>query len=148
MTGYNKVILIGNLTRDPEQRTTGSGQGVVALSLAVNRKYSRGDGSKGEEVMFIDAEAWGRTGEVVAQYHRKGDPILLEGRLQLDRWEGKDGGQRTKHKLVVERFEFQGSGKAQGGQGAGGGRPQGGQNGGGGQQGAGDELEGFDEVPF
>ena len=105
--GYNKVILMGNLTRDPELRQAGS-TSVANIGLAVNRKWKDRDGKQQEEVTFIDCEAWGRTAEVMTQYLEKGREIFIEGRLKLDTWQDKDGGKRSKLKVVVENFQFVG----------------------------------------
>ena len=121
MANYNKVILVGNLTRDPQMSYLPSQTPVVELGLAVNRKYKRQDGQQGEETCFIDCRAFGRTAEVLNQYVRKGQPILIEGRLQFDSWEGKDGQKRSKHRVFVENFQFLGS-PGGGGGGGGGGR--------------------------
>ena len=97
---YNKVILMGNLTRDPELRSTSSGTSVCEFGLAVNRKY------KDEEtVMFIDITAWGKQAEIISEHFSKGKQILLDGRLELDQWE-KDGQKRSKHKVTLESFSF------------------------------------------
>lgn len=107
--GFNKVILMGNLTRDPETRTTPNGQSVTNFSLAVNRTWKGQDGSTQEQVSFIDCVAWGRTGEVVAQYMQKGRPILVSGRLDQRSWE-QDGQKRSKVEVIVEDFNFVGGG--------------------------------------
>ena len=118
MANYNKVILVGNLTRDPQMSYLPSQTPVVELGLAVNRKYKRQDGQQGEETCFVDCRAFGRTAEVLNQYVRKGQPILVEGRLQFDSWEGKDGQKRSKHRVFVENFQFLGSPGGGGGRGA------------------------------
>ena len=106
MANLNKVLLIGRLTRDPETRSTPSGQTVVALGLAVNRNYTRRDsGEKVEETCFVDVEAWGRTGETIARYMRRGRQIFIEGRLKFDSWE-RDGQRRSKLSVVAETFQF------------------------------------------
>jgi single-strand DNA-binding protein len=120
--GFNKVILMGNLTRDPETRTTPSGQSVTNFSLAVNRTWKGQDGQTQEAVSYIDCVAWGRTGEVIAQYMQKGRPILVSGRLDQRSWE-QDGNKRSKVEVIVEDFNFVGGG---GGDGAGGGSYSGG----------------------
>lgn len=109
----NKVFLGGNITRDIEVRTIGSGTSVAQIGLAVNRKWTDQAGEKKEEVTFVDCEAWGKTAEVMAQYLGKGKPVFVEGRLRLDQWEDKEGGKRSKLKVVVESFQFVG-GKADG----------------------------------
>lgn len=107
--GFNKVVLMGNLTRDPEVRTTPSGQSVANFSLAVNRTWKGADGNQQESVSYIDCVAWGRTGEVIAQYMQKGRPILVSGRLDQRSWE-QDGNKRSKVEVVVEDFNFVGGG--------------------------------------
>ncbi len=107
MASFNKVILAGNLTRDPELRYTPKGTAVAKIGLAVNRSWTGEDGQKKEEVNFIDVEAWGRQGEVIAQYMKKGRPLLVEGRLKLDSWEDKTTKQKvSKLKVVLESFSF------------------------------------------
>ena len=107
MANFNKVILAGNLTRDPELRYTPKGTAVAKIGLAVNRTWTGEDGQKKEEVNFIDVEAWGRQGEVIAQYMKKGRPLLIEGRLKLDTWEDKNTKQKvSKLKVVLESFSF------------------------------------------
>ena len=107
MASFNKVILAGNLTRDPELRYTPKGTAVAKIGLAVNRTWTGEDGVKKEEVSFIDVEAWGRQGEVIAQYMKKGRPLLIEGRLKLDSWEDKNTKQKvSKLKVVLESFSF------------------------------------------
>jgi len=110
MASFNKVILMGNLTRDPELRSTSGGQSVCKFSLAVSRVYKGKDGEKKEETSFIDIEAWNRQAEVIAQYCTKGKPLMVEGRLKLDQWEDKQSGQkRSKLGVVLETFQFVGS---------------------------------------
>lgn len=106
MPSYNKVILMGNLTRDPQLSYLPSNTPVVEIGLAVNRRFKKQDGSQGEEVLFIDCRAFGRTAEVINQYFKKGEPILIEGRLQLDQWTDKEGGKRSKHRIHIDSFEF------------------------------------------
>lgn len=105
--GFNKVILLGNLTRDPELRTTPSGQNVCSFSLAVNRTWRNSDGEQQEAVDFIDCNAWGKAGEIIEQYMQKGRAILVSGRLQQRSWE-QDGQKRSKVEVVVEDFNFVG----------------------------------------
>lgn len=130
MKGFNKVILMGNLTRDPETRTTPSGQTVTSFGLAVNRTWKGADGSQQEAVSYIDCNAWGRAGEVMAQYLTKGSGVLVSGRLDQRSWDDKESGQkRSKVEVVVEDFNFVGGGDgASGGAGrsGGGGVPSGG----------------------
>lgn len=111
--GFNKVILMGNLTRDPEVRTTPNGQSVANFSIAVNRTWKGADGNQQESVSYIDCVAWARTGEVIAQYMQKGRPILVSGRLDQRSWE-QDGQKRSKVEVVVEDFNFVGGGSGGG----------------------------------
>lgn len=114
--GFNKVILMGNLTRDPETRTTPSGQNVTNFSLAVNRTWKGSDGSQQEAVSYIDCVAWGKPGEIIAQYVGKGRPLLVSGRLEQRSWDDKDSGQkRSKVEVIVEDFNFVDSGNGGGG---------------------------------
>ncbi len=120
--GFNKVILMGNLTRDPEVRTTPSGQSVTSFGLAINRTWKGADGNQQESVSYIDCVAWGKTGEIIAQYVQKGRPLLVSGRLEQRSWE-KDGQKHSKVEVVVEDFNFVGGGMgagASGGSGFGG----------------------------
>lgn len=125
MASYNKVILLGNLTRDPELRYTPKGQAVAKLGLAVNRSYKSETGETKEEVTFIDVDAWGKQAELIGQYLKKGNPLFVEGRLRLDQWDDKNTGQKvSKLKVVMENFQFVGGNRgseAGGGVGGGGG---------------------------
>lgn len=109
MASFNKVILMGNLTRDIEVKAIAGGQSVAKLGLAMNRRFRTKEGEDREETTFVDCEAWGRTAEVMGQYLRKGQPVFIEGRLKLDQWEDKDGNKRSQLKVVVENFQFVGS---------------------------------------
>ncbi len=110
MANYNRVILAGNLTRDPELSYTPSGTAICKFGLAVNRKWTnRQTNEKHEETMFIDCVAWTKSAEVINQYCRKGKPILLEGRLAFDTWTTQEGQKRSKHNVVVDTFQFLGS---------------------------------------
>lgn len=110
MASYNKVILVGNLTRDPELRYTPKGMAIAKIGLAVNRNWTSESGEKKEEVTFVDVDIFGRTAENVAQYMKKGRPILIEGRLRLDQWDDKQTGQkRSKLGVVAESVQFLGS---------------------------------------
>ncbi len=110
MASYNKVILVGNLTRDPELRYTPKGMAIAKIGLAVNRNWTSESGEKKEEVTFVDVDIFGRTAENVAQYMKKGRPILIEGRLKLDQWDDKQTGQkRSKLGVVAETVQFLGS---------------------------------------
>ena len=109
MASYNKVILMGNLTRDPELQYLPSGTAVARVGIAVNRVYNdRQSGEKKEEVCFVDLDAFGRTAEVINEYFQKGRPILVEGRLRFQTWDTDDGQRRSKHSVMVDRFEFVG----------------------------------------
>jgi single-strand DNA-binding protein len=105
--GFNKVILLGNLTRDPELRTTPNGQQVCGFSLAINRTWKNANGEQQEAVDYIDCNAWGKAGEIIAQYMQKGRALLVSGRLQHRSWE-QDGQKRSKVEVVVEDFNFVG----------------------------------------
>ncbi len=111
MASYNKVILVGNLTRDPELRHIPSGTAVTDLGLAVNRTWTdRNTNQKNEETTFVDVTCWGRTAEIACEYLRKGRPVLIEGRLQMDEWNDKETGQkRTKLKVVCDSMQMLGS---------------------------------------
>lgn len=115
MASFNKVILMGNLTRDVELRHLQSGSAVAEIGLAVNRTwFDKATNSKKEEVTFVDVTIWGRTAEVAHQYLTKGSPVLIEGRLQLETWDDKNGGgKRSKLKVVGEALQMIGSGGQQ-----------------------------------
>ena len=107
MPSYNKVMLMGHLTRTPEVRYTGSGSAVASFGLAVNRKWKGKDGQDGEETLFVDCTAWGRTAEVMAEHLEKGRAVFVEGRLKLDQWDDKaTGAKRSKVTVTVEQFQF------------------------------------------
>ena len=126
MASFNKVILLGNLTRDPEVRYTPKGTAVTELGMAVNRVYTAENGEKREEITFVDVTFWGRTAEIAGEYLKKGRPVFIEGRLQLDTWDDKQSGQkRSKLKVVGEGLQLIGS------------RPGGGGGGGGDEEGSG-----------
>ena len=105
MASFNKVILLGNLTRDPELRYTPNGTPVTTFGLAVNRRSGQGD-ERREEVCFVDIVAFGREAETSSEFLSKGRPVLIEGRLQWRSWEGQDGQKRSKHEVVAERIQF------------------------------------------
>jgi single-strand DNA-binding protein len=105
--GFNKVVLMGNLTRDPELRSIPSGQQVASFSLAVNRTWKNANGEQQEAVDYIDCNAWGKPGEIITQYMKKGSAILVSGRLQQRQWE-QEGQKRSKVEIVVEDFNFVG----------------------------------------
>ena len=106
MSNYNKVLLMGNLTRDPELKRTSSDMAVAQIGIAVNRRDKDKTGELKEETTFVDCEAWGKTAETMAKYLSKGRPVFIEGRLKLDQWQDKDGNNRSKLKIVIEKFEF------------------------------------------
>ncbi|CAN5677599.1 MAG: single-stranded DNA-binding protein [Actinomycetota bacterium] len=148
MVSFNRVILAGNLTRDPELRFTGGGIPVCEFGMAVNRVRS-----KNEEVDFFSITAWRELGETIANYKKKGDPILVEGRLQFSSWEAQDGSKRSKVDVVADNVQFLGRpGDGEGG--GGGGQRSGGQGGGqrGGQNQSREDVdineEDFDDIPF
>ena len=107
MASFNKVILLGNLTRDPELRYTPKGTAVAGFGLAVNRSYTTETGEKKEEVTFVDIDAFGRTAEIVGQYLKKGRPVFIEGRLRYQTWDDKQTGQKkSKLGVILESFQF------------------------------------------
>lgn len=118
MASLNKVFLMGNLTRDPEVRYTPKGTAVADISMAINMVYRTQDGSDREEVVYVDVVTWGRQAETCGQYLSKGSPVFVEGRLQLDQWEDKDGQKRSRLRVRAERVQFLGRGKASEGKGA------------------------------
>src|SRR4051794_31722604 len=128
MASFNKVILMGNLTRDPELRYTPKGTAIARLGLAVNRSWKTETGELKEEVTFVDVDAFGRQAEVISQYLKKGRPILVEGRLKLDQWDDKQTNQkRSRLGVILESFQFLDSGGGGGGggfSGGGGGAPR------------------------
>jgi single-strand DNA-binding protein len=110
--GFNKVILMGNLTRDVEMRTTPSGQSVANFSIAVSRSWKDQSGATQEQTSFINCVAWGKAGEIIAQYVKKGDPLLVSGRLDQRSWDDKESGQkRSTVEVNVEDFNFVGGGR-------------------------------------
>ncbi len=159
---FNKVLLMGNLTRDPEVKYTTGNNAVANIGLAVNRRFRTQDGQTREETTFVDCEAWGKTAETMGQYLKKGRPVFIEGRLKLDQWQDQQGNKRSKLKVVIDTFQFIDSRESGGGGGGGGGynnsgsRPQGA---GGGGNGGGDNSGGGggddfsppppdDDIPF
>lgn len=109
MAGYNRIIIIGNLTRDPEHRQLASGQAVCRLGLATNRQFkNRQTGSMVQEVCYVDVEVWGSQADSCRDYLQKGRPVLVEGRLKFDTWEDATAGQRSKHSIVADRVIFLG----------------------------------------
>jgi single-strand DNA-binding protein len=139
MASFNKVILVGNLTRDPEVKYTTGGTAVTEIGLAVNRTwFDKQSNQRKEEVTFVDITLWGRTAEIAGEYLSKGRSVLIEGRLQLDSWEDKNSGQkRSKLRVVGENMTMLGS-RGEGGGGGGGGR-----QGGGGQRSAPEPADTF-----
>lgn len=116
MANLNKVLLMGNLTRDPQLSYLPSQTPVVEFGMAINRRYRKQDGTQGEDTCFVDCRMFGKRAETVNKYFKKGDPIFVEGRLQYDAWE-KDGKRQSRLRVFVENFEF--LGKGGGGQGGG-----------------------------
>ena len=106
MPNFNKVILVGHLTRDPEVKYLPSNTAVCNFGLAVNRRWNDRDGNQKEEVAFVDCAAFGATGETIGKYLVKGRPLLVEGRLKFDQWTAQDGSKRSKLSVVVDTFQF------------------------------------------
>lgn len=149
MANFNKVILLGNLTRDPELRYSQGGQAIAKFGLAINRTYTV-NGEKKEQTCFVDITAFGRQAEIINEYCKKGRPLFVEGRLDFSTWE-KDGQKQSKLSVVAENFQLLGSrdgGAGGGGEGGGGGsrRSTGGSNSGGAAESAGEAD--FDNIPF
>jgi|SRR5882672_5342455 len=112
MANFNKVILAGNLTRDPELRYTPKGMAIAKFGLAINRTWKNETGEAKEEVTFVDIDAFGKQAETLAKYMKKGRPLLMEGRLRLDQWDDKQTGQkRSRLGVVLENFQFMDSGR-------------------------------------
>jgi single-strand DNA-binding protein len=109
MASFNKVYLMGNLTRDPEVRTTTTGLKIAKLGLAVNRRYRTRDNEQKEETTFVDIDAFGSQAEILERYCQKGSPLFVEGRLRLDQWQTSSGDNRSKLTVVLENFQFLGS---------------------------------------
>ena len=110
MANFNKVLLMGNLTRDPEVRTTPSGLKIAKLGLAVNRRFRTRDDETREETTFVDLDAFGNQAEIIERYCQKGSPLFVEGRLRLDQWETNSGDKRSKLTVVVENFQLMSGG--------------------------------------
>lgn len=108
MANFNKVIIVGNLTRDPELRVTPQGLSIAKMSLAVNRNFRNANGEDQEETTFVDVDAFGKPAEIISKYMGKGRPILVEGRLKTDSWTNQAGEKRSKLKVVLENFQFMG----------------------------------------
>lgn len=121
MANYNKVLLIGNLTRDPQLSYLPSQTAVVDFGLAVNRRWKGKDGSKRESTCFVDCRAFGAPAETINKYMNKGESMFVEGRLDFDSWTAQDGTKRSKHRVTVENFQFLGSPRRGGQNRAGGG---------------------------
>lgn len=114
MASYNKVILMGNLTRDVDLRTLPSGDAVADIGIAVNRKFKKSDGSQGEEVLFAQCTAFGKQAETLKQYVTKGSPLFIEGRLRNEEFTDREGKKQSKTRIVIEKFEFIGGGREAG----------------------------------
>ena len=113
MASYNKVILLGNLTRDPQLSYTPNQTAVVDFGLATNRRWKGQDGTQRDETCFVDCRMFGRRAEVINKYCKKGNPLFVEGRLTFDSWQAQDGSKRSKLRVTVENFEFMGTGQSQ-----------------------------------
>ena len=122
MASFNKVILAGNLTRDPDYRVTPNGQQVCKIGIAVSRRFTTQSGEQREETTFVDVDVWGKQAETISRFFSKGRPILIEGRLKLDQWQTPQGENRSKLGVTLESFSFIDSG----GQGGGGSQQPGG----------------------
>ncbi|MHC4119692.1 MAG: single-stranded DNA-binding protein [Planctomycetota bacterium] len=148
MANYNKVLLMGRLTRDPQLSYTPNQTAIVDFGLAINRKWKGQDGSERDETCFVDCTMFGRRAEVINKYCKKGNPLFVEGRLTFDSWQAQDGSNRSKLKVTVESFEFLGGG----GGASGGGGGQAGQSYGGGAPAPapapGQRPVGDDDIPF
>jgi len=140
MANFNKVLLMGNLTRDPQLSYTPNQTAVVDFGLATNRRWTGQDGSQRDETCFVDCRMFGKRAEVVNKYCKKGNSLFVEGRLTFDSWEAQDGSKRSKLRVTVENFEFIGGS-------GGGGQNQGGQSGGAAYQGS-QQQAGDDDIPF
>ena len=115
MANFNKVLLMGNLTRDPQLSYLPSQTPVVDFGLAVNRKWTSKEGESKDEVMFVDCRAFGRPAETLNKYMRKGRPLFVEGRLSFEQWTAQDGSKKSRHRVVVENFQFLGGPPGAGG---------------------------------
>ncbi len=113
MRGFSKAIIAGNITRDPEMRTTGSGSQVCSFAIAVNRSFKDSSGNQQDQVSYLDCVAWGKSAEIICQYVHKGSALLVSGRLEQRSWEDKNSGQkRSRTEIVVEDFSFIGNGNS------------------------------------
>ena len=152
MANFNKVILLGNLTRDVELRHTQGGQALAKFGMAINRKYTV-NGEQKETTCFVDLTAWGKQAELLNQYVRKGSQLFVEGRLEYSTWEAQDGGKRSKLEVVVENFQFVGGNRDRAG---GGGGDEGGERRGAGggarraaeKEGGGNAEVDYGDIPF
>ncbi len=120
MSSYNRIILLGNMTRDPQMSYLPSGTPVVDFGVATNRKWTGQDGQQRDETCFVDCRMFGKRAEVIQRYFKKGTPIFVEGRLTLDTWTAQDGSKKSRHRVSVESFEFVGTSGGQSGGGYGG----------------------------
>lgn len=145
MANFNKVILMGNLTRDIELRHTQSGMAIAKFGMAINRRSSTQSGEQRESTCFVDLTAFGKQAELLNQYVRKGSPLFIDGRLEYSTWESQDGGKRSKLEVIVENFQFMGGGSRDGGAGGGGG---GGERRGGGRSQQAEGAAGGGEVDY
>lgn len=149
MANFNKVILLGNLTRDVEMRYTQGGTAIGKLGMAINRRYTQ-NGETKESTCYVDLTAWGKQAEILSQYTKKGSQLFVEGRLEFSTWESKEGGKRNKLEVIVENFQLMGSRNGGGTRGA---QEQPRAAAGGAGQGSADATEGgaaadFDSIPF
>ena len=143
MANFNKVLLMGNLTRDIELRYTQGGTALGKFGMAVNRKFKQQGGEMKEETCFVDLTAWGRQAEILNEYTKKGSPLFIEGRLEYSTWDGQDGSKRSKLAVVVENFQLMGARSGGGGGSRGGGEPSRGAAAGGGE-----EQVDYGDIPF
>lgn len=151
MANFNKVILMGNLTRDIELRHTQGGMAIAKFGMAINRK-TRSQGEAKETTCFVDCTAFDKSAELLSQYVRKGSQLFVDGRLEFSTWEAKEGGKRSKLEVIVENFQFMGSGNRDNGGGGGGGERRGGgrsqsQEAAGGAGAGGGEVD-YGDIPF
>ncbi len=146
MANFNKVILMGNLTRDPQLSYTPNQTAVVEFGMAINRRWKGQDGTQRDETCFVDCQMFGRRAEVINKYCKKGNPLFVEGRLNFSSWQAQDGSKRSKLRVTAENFEFIGGGG--GGGSSGGDRGQAGQNYGGGAATPAQTPVSDDDIPF
>ena len=148
MANFNKVMLMGNLTRDPQLSYTPNQTAVVDFGMAVNRRWTGQDGQSRDETCFVDCRMFGRRAEVVNKYCKKGNPLFVEGRLTFDSWQAQDGSKRSKLRVTVENFEFIGGGGGAAGAGASGGQAGQGYGGGAPAPAPSQPPVGDDDIPF